>query len=1592
MNRTGNTFRVFISSTFSDLKVERDALQAEVYPRLRDLCAQYGAVFQAIDLRWGVSQEASRDQQTMNICLREIRRCQSITPRPNFIILLGDRYGWQPAPPQIPAEEYEKLLQNAPTEHQALFDKWYLRDDNAIPYEYCLQPWTCSYEEWAEIELQLHTALLSAAKIAGLPANAYFKYWASATHQEIMAGALQIDDADDHVHCFIRSINDISPDKQAEDFIDLDRDGNPDDEKAAYLSDLKNELSGHIPNNLHEYRAAWQGSGPSQAHIPSLCEDVFGSLKEIIVKQLGHSGNSESWIFEKDQHQAFADERSRIFVGREAYIQKIKTYLNDPGASHPLVVWGSSGSGKSALLAKVISDSQQTSDGECIIHRFIGATPDSTHTRSLLESLCTQIDDAYAQHETEKPSSLSKLISEFHERLKLASDQKPLILIVDALDQQSATDADQHLNWIPAEIPEHFHLVVSTTPGALYDRLQTRLPESQFIELGAMPPVEVETLLDIWLQEANRTLQDGQRQALLSKYGQCPLPLYLKLGFEQARRWKSYTPDDQIRISDDIQGVIRDLFDRLSLRSLHGEPLVSRSLAYLSAARHGLAEHEMLDVLALDDDVYNWFLENLFHTPPDLIRAVRAFLENKNGAPVSRMEVENWIQNVRDDEGVQQLREHLSEQRGSAPALRLPVVLWSRLHFDLEPYLNYRTVDGTRVISFYHRQIGEVATKMFLSKSQSIDRHRLLSEYFSNQELQIGQGRSRVANLRKLSEQPYQQTLSRSADALIGTLADYLFLETKTEAFGIHHVIEDYRRAIRSGIFERDQLEEGEYGGLETIMNTLLLASDAVSRNPAELPAQLLGRLEEIHENPIVRRLLEEALEKAEEPWLRAAKPTLISPFGSVLRSFYNHEEPVMDIAVLPDGRRLVTGSLDNTLSVIDLENGLELHKLQGHTKGVQRIAITPDGSHVVSASWDHTLKIWDLQTGMEVRTLSGHEERVLSVAISPDGERIVSGDWLGKVRIWNLPEGRELDCYSLHDGPIWDLDICHQGDICASGSEDKVVHVWEIDTGKVLHSFKGHTDKVFAVHFTQDGHRVVSGAWDGRICVWDLTNEELARRIHGNGGNVWCVEMSPDEKQVMAGLSNGLIKIWDVESGKLQRSLEGHSNWVSALAQVPDRNQLASGSFDHGVILWDLDREAKLEGEPIAEPVDHGVVWSVGVSLDTRHTYCTYYDGTLAQWSLETGEKLGEAAKRFLAKGGTRLDPAGQVMVQIFNHTQRSLSVQTLNGLERDTFLFNFPPYKPRQDRITTFAISRDRRRFAFGSENGNLEILDLSLKKEGNYGKFHKVLSGKRHEDRVNSIAITPDGKRAISASSDHVLKVWDLETANNQLASLEGHRNVIQCVSTSPDGRFALSGSLAGYIKVWDLESYEERLEFGAGESSIYTVLVSPDGKYVYSAGEDKALRIWDIQTGGQIAAFSEGGILHNIAISPDGETLVAGGDSRKLHILKIIGVDLGPPIVTSDRGVIRCPHCGKSFDASEDDLGTPISCPECLGRMELNSFTIATLEPNEVVVQKKPNPSREKPRGTILKDLHRNPLESKELSGDDIDDYLRKKGKK
>ena len=496
------TFRVFVSSTFEDLKEKRNAFQRDVWPKLRTLCEQHSTRFQAIDLRWGVRDEAALDQQTMEICLREIRRCQATGVRPNFIALLGDRYGWQPLPAKIPAAEFDAILPHI--DARALAEQWYKLDENAVPPEYYLQPRTGEFvapAAWYPVEETLREALAKAARAAGLPDRDLIKYEASATHQEVLAGLGETEADRQHVFGFFRQ---------------------PTGETDARLENLKSYLRASLPGNIAAF---------DSGDTISLCNAVFDQLRRVIEAEVKRFEDRPALDLEVEAHDSFAEERCRIFTGREAVLDTITAYISGP-ERRPLVLHGESGSGKSAVMAKA---SQQYKGPGRVIRRFIGASPESASGHALLTSLCKQIEPG------ETPVDYGKLEDAFQERLK-----GDLILFIDAVDQLSPNDPARRVNWLPQELPPGVKVIVSTTDEVT----------GLVVPLEKMTPTEAGQALTELLHEAHRTLQPWQRDTVLAHFARCGLPLYLKLAAEESKPWKSYAPPDACTLGEGLDVAV----------------------------------------------------------------------------------------------------------------------------------------------------------------------------------------------------------------------------------------------------------------------------------------------------------------------------------------------------------------------------------------------------------------------------------------------------------------------------------------------------------------------------------------------------------------------------------------------------------------------------------------------------------------------------------------------------------------------------------------------------------------------------------------------------------------------------------------------------------------------------------------------------------------------------------------------------------------------------------------------------------------------------------------------------------------------------
>jgi hypothetical protein len=745
------TFRLFISSPFRDLETERNVLHREVFPKLRRLCAAHGARFQAIDLRWGVSDEAGLDQKTVPLCLEEIERCQK-ADRPNFLVLLGDRYGWRPLPATIPAGEFDHILGEIPRHDAEVLTAWYQRDDNARPAEFYLKPrdpagpfGTSSdptekrdrTQAWDAKEAELRSILLGAIARLGLGPERRAAYLASATEHEIEKGALQVPDAADHVFCLFRAIDGLPVDDSAAAYRDLLPDGTVDPEAAAALDALKARLRRRLPDNVAEYVVPWNsaaGAPDLSDYLPGFCERVERALTAAITARFVTDRERSTVDVESGEHRRVAAERAAFFTGRVDALEVIDAHLAAT-ARRVLVIHGDSGTGKSALVAAASQRAKRQYPGAEIVVRFVGATAESAGGTSLLGLLCRQLGTVYGAG-GEVPDDFGSLTELLAARLSLATAARPLLLFVDGLDQLPAGDPARRLTWLPAELPEHVRIVLSTLPGDTLDAAAAR--RADMLEMHPMSLGEAEDLLDAWLVEAGRALQPEQRHEVLDGFTRAAgLPLYLKLAFEEARLWRSAGPHPPL--APDVDGVIRDnLFGRLADPTNHGDILVGRALGYLAASRFGLAEDEMLDVLSRDEQVFRSLADLPYHDIPD----------------------------TGEDEQ------------------RIPVVVWARFFSDLEPYLTERSADGVATLDFHHPRFRRVAASAFLAGEAAAARHGLLADLFRSKSDPTGDGSWSGDDRRGFAELPFHLTGAVRHDELVDVLTDFRFMERKAARIG----------------------------------------------------------------------------------------------------------------------------------------------------------------------------------------------------------------------------------------------------------------------------------------------------------------------------------------------------------------------------------------------------------------------------------------------------------------------------------------------------------------------------------------------------------------------------------------------------------------------------------------------------------------------------------------------------------------------------------------------------------------------------------------------------------------------------------------
>lgn len=158
---------------------------------------------------------------------------------------------------------------------------------------------------------------------------------------------------------------------------------------------------------------------------------------------------------------------------------------------------------------------------------------------------------------------------------------------------------------------------------------------------------------------------------------------------------------------------------------------------------------------------------------------------------------------------------------------------------------------------------------------------------------------------------------------------------------------------------------------------------------------------------------------------------------------------------------------------------------------------------------------------------------------------------------------------------------------------------------------------------------------------------------------------------------------------------------------------------------------------------------------------------------------------------------------------------------------------------------------------------------------GRELKSITGFKKE--LDGMALSPDGKRALTGGHDNTGKIWDLE-AGKLLNSLEGHTQQVPAVAFRPDGKMVATGSHDKAVKLWDAETGKLVRTLDGHTGEVRCALFTADGKKLVTGGRDNTVIVWDPETGKQLKSWRCDDTVHNLCLVPNQPNQMAVGHDR------------------------------------------------------------------------------------------------------------------
>lgn len=1146
---------------------------------------------------------------------------------------------------------------------------------------------------------------------------------------------------------------------------------------------------------------------------------------------------------------AFQPEDSDYFFGREDLVEELVHRLQQ---SRVLVLGGSSGSGKSSVLragllpavsANAITGSENwrvcifTPGRDPMTDLYFQLIGDNSHlTAQVSLNDFIAYPSAARRLATANEGELLICIDQFEELFTLVK-QKRRSKFIEALS--AMTDPADSRVRIVLTIRADFYASCAEIPW-----LADRISENQFL-VGPMTRPELRRAISEPAHAAGLHMDRSLIDAIVDDAGReaGSLPLVAHSLYETwSRRKGSVMSLDGYRQSGGVAGAISQTAETLFTDSFDKDQQEATRRLFLRLVTPGEGTPDTRRLLPIDEVERDSDPNTTRRVVEALTDARLLTLDDKNVQIAHEAllrtwpRLKSWIEGSRDDLRMRQRIQHdAAEWDGEGR----------------EPDLLYR---GTRLL----------AAEEWSTKNQNV--LGALEQKFLGEAREARNKAQATSNLRRRRRRRINQ-IAVAALALLAigaTVSSFLAIRASNLA-------ESNRKIAVVATAEAN----------ERFARALGAAANGLSKTDPllalSLSAEAIVRAESARSTSEARAAMLMARQNLGEAGL--------IPLGSPLTV-----GDAQTMAIDASGSRIAVGLRDGSIVIHSTEpGGAVLAELVGHSGGIRDIAFSPDGELLVSAATDGDVRLWSVAATRyaPITTLFSGNDVAFGVAFNSTGERVASATGDGTVRLWDVSNGMQIG-EPLAEMPLGfkKVEFSPVSEGLVAGNVDGAIFGWMgLDATPAFPPIPGGPLGPDPDHmsFSSDGTAFAVSHTNGKVTTIGFPEGVPIVDRFSDSESIVATTFAGPENLLLGAGADGTLHMENAEMEPVGDVVQAHSQRIVDLEAAEQVPLLATLGRDQQVRLWRIGAEP--DDKETLTLQSGAKALGVAYKPDGKSVAVGDSDGNIWIW------KLGSNMKPMLLKGHN-----SQVWAIAFSQDGNTMLTGDRDG---DLRVWDMASMRLKDQidlgQVPIWSIvPADSAEFFVATGNG---VHQVDVSEARVIRKFDPA------EISFNRAAVSNDGRSLAAASADGKVYIWS--TVDGQLNQvIEADDNTLWSVAfNAGDTRIAVASS-DEVVKVWDLESGKELASYGGHKGGATDVVYLADQATLVAIDRSGELHWWDTATDRRLTSVEK---VHaapawRIALAPDGQTFATtseGGDVRVWNRLSLeIACALGSP--TFDKG--------------------------------------------------------------------------------------------